>query len=150
MNLKEQIDLDIKSAMLAKKREELETLRSIKSQILLAETEKGGEEKLSEETGNKMLMKMAKQRKESAEIFQQQNREDLYQKEMFQLEVINRYLPQPLSEEELNLSLQEIINSVQATGLKDMGKVMGLASKKLAGRVDGKVLSEAVKKILTP
>src|SRR5690606_31881468 len=101
MSLKQQIDADLKKAMLAKNKEELEALRSIKSMILLAETEKGGTGEVSEEAANKLLMKAAKQRKESADIFQQQNRQDLADRELFQLEVINRYLPKQLSEEEI-------------------------------------------------
>lgn len=148
MSLKQQIDNDIKKAMLAKNKEELEALRSIKSLILLAETEKGGTGEISTDAENKLLMKAAKQRKESAEIFQQQNRNDLAEKELFQLSIINRYLPKQLSEEELQAALKAIIEEVNATGPQDMGKVMGVATKKLAGQADGKIISEWVKKLL--
>jgi uncharacterized protein YqeY len=149
MSLKTQIDNDIKKAMLAKNKEELEALRSIKSMILLAETEKGSVSEISSDTENKLLMKAAKQRKESADIFQQQNRTDLADKELFQLEVINRYLPKQLSADELTAELKKIIAEVGAAGPQDVGKVMGAASKKLAGKADGKTISELVKKLLT-
>ncbi|MFN3840554.1 MAG: GatB/YqeY domain-containing protein [Cyclobacteriaceae bacterium] len=150
MSLKNKIDADIKAAMLAKNKEELEALRGIKSLILLAETEKGGADALSGETENKLLMKAAKQRKESAEIFQQQGRADLAEKELFQLQVISRYLPKQLSEAELMEEVKKVIAEVGAKGPQDLGKVMGTATKKLAGQADGKILSELVKKLLNP
>jgi uncharacterized protein len=125
-------------------------LRGIKSLILLAETEKGGSGEISEETENKLLMKAAKQRKESAEIFQKEGREDLSKKELFELDIINRYLPEQLGEEELVAELKKIIEQVGAKGPQDMGKVMGAATKQLAGRADGKMISDVVKKILAP
>src|SRR5690349_18926716 len=149
MSLKQQIDGDIKKAMLAKNKEELEALRSIKSQILLAETEKSGTGEISSDTESKLLMKAAKQRKESADIFLQQNRKDLADRELFQLEVISRYLPKQLSEDQLKGELQKIIAEVGAKGPQDMGKVMGAATKKLAGQADGKLISEWVRKLLT-
>lgn len=150
MSLKTTIDNDIKKAMLAKSKEELEALRSIKSMILLAETEKGGSAAdLAADVENKLLMKAAKQRKESAEIFQKEGRQDLAQRENFQLEVISRYLPKQLSETEVTAELQTIIAQVGAKGPQDMGKVMGVATKMLAGKADGKMISEIVKKLLT-
>jgi uncharacterized protein YqeY len=149
MSLKVQIDGDIKKAMLAKNKEELEALRSIKSMILLAETEKGGAGDISSDIESKLLMKAAKQRKESADIFQQQNRQDLADRELFQLEVISRYLPKQLNEEQIKTAVQAIIQEVGAKGPQDMGKVMGVATKKLAGQADGKVISDLVKKLLT-
>ena len=149
MSLKGQIDTDIKKAMLARNKEELEALRSIKSLILLAETEKGGSEDLTSESEKKLLMKAAKQRKESAEIFQSQNRKDLADKELTQLEVINRYLPKQLSEGEMREALASVIKEVGASGPQDMGKVMGVATKRLAGQADGKVISDLVKKMLS-
>lgn len=149
MSLKSTIDADIKKAMLAKNKEELEALRGIKSLILLAETEKGGVTELTPDTENKLLMKAAKQRKESAEIFQQQGRTDLAERELFQLQIISRYLPKQLGEEELQAELKKIINEVGAVGPQDMGKVMGVATKKLAGQADGKQISEWVKKLLS-
>jgi uncharacterized protein YqeY len=150
MSIKLQIDSDIKKAMLAKNKEELEALRSIKSMILLAETEKGTVSDITSDTENKLLLKAAKQRKESADIFQQQGRQDLASRELVQLEVINRYLPKQLSEEEIASAIKSIITEVGAKGPQDMGKVMGVATKKLAGQADGKVISELVKKLLAP
>lgn len=149
MSLKQQIDTDIKQAMLAKNKEELEALRSIKAMILLAETEKGVSAEMTSEAENKLLMKAAKQRKESAEIFQKENRNELAQKELTQLEVITRYLPKQLSEEEITTEVKKIIEQVGAKGPQDMGKVMGTATKQLAGKADGKLISELVKKILS-
>lgn len=148
MSLKQQIDSDIKSAMLAKNKEELMALRSIKSLILLAETEKGVTAEISSETESKILMKAAKQRKESAEIFQKEGRDELAQKELLELEVISRYLPKQLSEEEITIEVKKIVEQVGAKGPQDMGKVMGTATKQLAGKADGKMISEIVKKLL--
>lgn len=148
MSLKTTIDNDIKKAMLAKNKEELEALRSIKSLILLAETEKGTSAELSTETEYKLLVKAAKQRKESAEIFEKEGRQDLAGREKFQLDIINRYLPKQLSEEELTQALKDIIHAVGAKGPQDLGKVMGNATKALAGKADGKTISEIVKKLL--
>ncbi|MBS1555056.1 MAG: GatB/YqeY domain-containing protein [Bacteroidetes bacterium] len=148
MSLKLQIDNDIKKAMLAKNKEELEALRSIKSMILLAETDKGATGDIAVDTENKILMKAAKQRKESAEIFQKEGRADLAQRENFQLEIISRYLPKQLSEAEVEIELKKIIEQVGAKGPHDMGKVMGAATKALAGKADGKLISELVKKLL--
>src|SRR6188474_2155286 len=131
MSLKQQIDADIKKAMLAKNKEELEALRSIKSMILLAETEKGGSGDISSDIENKLLMKAAKQRKESADIFSQQGRKDLADKEVLQLDIINRYLPKQLSVDDVEVELRKIMTEVGASGPQDMGKVMGVATKKL-------------------
>ena len=150
MNLKQQIDNDIKTAMLAKNKEELTALRSVKSLILLAETEKGGTGELNQDVENRLLMKAAKQRKESAEIFQKEGRDDLASKELFELEVTSRYLPKQLSEEEVRVEVKKIIEQVGAKGPQDMGKVMGPATKQMAGKADGKLISEVVKKLLTP
>ncbi len=148
MSLKQQIDTDIKSAMLARNKEELTALRSVKSLILLAETEKGVTAEISQETENKLLMKAAKQRKESAEIFQKEGREELARKELFELEVISRYLPKQLSENEVAAEIKKVIEQVGAKGPQDMGKVMGAATKQLTGKADGKLISEIVKKLL--
>lgn len=148
MSLKQQIDNDIKNAMLAKKKEELEALRAIKSLILLAETDKNSSGDISGDTEIKLLQKAVKQRKESAEIFEQQGRKDLADKESFQLEVISRYLPKQLSEEEISNILRDIIAQVGAKGPQDIGKVMGTASKALSGKADGKLISEVAKKLL--
>jgi uncharacterized protein len=149
MSLKQQIDADIKSAMLAKNKDELTALRSIKSLILLAETEKGASGgDVSSDVESKLLMKAAKQRKESAEIFQKEGRAELADKELAELEVISRYLPKQLTEEEVTAELKKIIEQVGAKGPQDMGKVMGTATKQLAGKADGKLISEVVKKLL--
>ncbi len=148
MSLKTQIDNDIKTAMLAKNKDELTALRSIKSMILLAETEKGGSGDLAQDIEGKLLMKAAKQRKESADIFQKEGRDDLAKKELLEYEVISRYLPKQLTEEEISTELKKIIEQVGAKGPQDMGKVMGTATKQLAGKADGKVISELVKKLL--
>lgn len=149
MSLKQQIDADIKKAMLAKNKDELKALRSIKSMILLAETDKGSTGDLSSDTEMKLLAKAVKQRKDSAAIYKEQGREDLYQVEMDEAEVIERYLPKQLSEEELKAELQKIIAQVGASGPQDMGKVMGTATKALAGKADGKAISTMVKTLLT-
>lgn len=148
MSLKQQIDGDIKKAMLARNKEELEALRSIKSLILLAETEKGTSGDVSADVENKLLVKAAKQRRESAEIFGQQGRTDLAERELFQLEIINRYLPKQLTSEELEKEILKIKDETGAAGPQDMGKVMGVATKRLAGQAEGKAISDVVKKIL--
>jgi uncharacterized protein YqeY len=148
MSLKQQIDNDIKQAMLAKNKEELEALRAIKSAILLAETEKGGSGDIAQDTEMKLLTKAAKQRKESIEIFAKEGRDDLAKREQFQLDVISRYLPKQLSEAEITEEVKKIITAVGAKGPQDMGKVMGTATKQLAGKADGKMISELVKKLL--
>lgn len=149
MSLKQKIDADIKSAMLAKKKEELTALRAIKSAILLAETEKGASEELDEALELKLLAKQAKQRKDSADIYEKEGREDLKEKELQELEIINRYLPKQLSEEEIKEELKKIIAAVGASGPQDMGKVMGRATKEMSGKADGKKISELVKSLLT-
>lgn len=149
MRLRQQIDADIKSAMLSKDKEALEALRGIKSLILLAETEKGHEAGLAPEAEIKLLTKAAKQRKESADIFTREGRADLAQRELFQLSVINRYLPQQLTEAELIAELQKLIEAAGAKSVQDLGKVMALATRALAGKADGRLISEWVKKLLT-
>ena len=149
MSLKQQIDFDIKKAMLAKNKEELTALRSIKSAILLAETEKGSSGgTLSDEVEMKLLTKAAKQRKESSELFQKEGREDLATKEKLELEIISRYLPEQVSKEELTKAIQQIISQTGATSVKEMGKVMALASKQFAGKADGKEIANIVKQLL--
>ncbi len=149
MSLKQQIDQDIKAAMLAKKKDELTALRGIKSAILLAETEKGALDELAADVEIKLLTKAAKQRKESAELYKEQGRQDLADKEFFEYEVIARYLPEQMSDEELKGELEKIITQLGASSPQDMGKVMGVATKQLAGKADGKKISEMVKSILT-
>lgn len=148
MNLKELIDQDIKQAMLQKKKDELTALRGIKSLILLAETEKGGGDGLSDETEMKILTKAAKQRKESAELYRKEGRTDLAEKEEFELQIIKRYLPEQMSEAEIKQVLDRIINETGASQPSDMGRVMGMATKELAGKADGKIIASMVKTML--
>ncbi len=149
MSLKEQIEADIKKAMLAKNKDDLRALRAIKSQILLAQTEKGGSETLSEDVEAKILQKAVKQRLDSVAIYKEQGREDLAATETAEIEVIKRYLPEQMSEEALEKAISEIISQTGAESMKDMGKVMGIASKTLAGKSDGKAISGMVKKLLS-
>lgn len=148
MSLTTQIDQDIKLAMLAKQAARLQGLRAIKSALLLAKTEKGAAEELSAEAETKVLQKLAKQRKESAEIYKTQNRDDLYQIEISELSVIEEYLPQQMTRFEVEGYLQELISRIGATSIQDMGRVMGMANKELAGQADGKTISEVVKQLL--
>lgn len=148
MSLKQSVESEIKKAMLAKDKDRLRALRSIKSLIMLEETKGGAAESLSEEDELKLLTKAAKQRRDSADIYQQQNREDLLAVELAELEIISEFLPKQLSEEELEAELKKIIAEAGAEGPKDMGKVMGLASKALAGKADGKAISMKVKSLL--
>jgi len=149
MSLKEQIEADIKKAMLEKNKDDLRALRAIKSMILLAQTEKGASESVTPDTEMKILQKAAKQRQDSIALYIQQNRKDLADAEQVELDVIKRYLPEQMSEEELKAALSEIIAKVGASSMKDMGKVMGMASKELAGKADGKTISQVVKQILS-
>jgi len=149
MSLKEQIEADIKKAMLEKNKDDLRALRAIKSMILLAQTEKGASESLTPDTEMKILQKAVKQRQDSIALYVQQNRKDLADAEQVELDVIKRYLPEQMSEEELKAALSEIIAKVGASSMKDMGKVMGMASKELAGKADGKTISQVVKQILS-
>ena len=147
MTLEERINADIKAAMLAKERRKLDALRAIKSAILLLKTNGSGDA-ISEEAEIACLQKLVKQRKESAELYKQQNRMDLYEDEAFQQAVIEAYLPEQMSEEEIRTELQKIISETGASSVKDMGKVMGAAQKAFAGRADNKVVSTIVKELL--
>ena len=148
MSLTDQINNDLKEAMKAKDTTTLTALRAIKSQLLLAATEKGGGES-SDEAGIKMLQKLVKQRKESAELYKGQGRNDLADPELAEAAIIERYLPKQLTEDELKPILQAIIDKVSAAGPQDMGKVMGAASAELAGKADGKTISTVVKQLLS-
>jgi uncharacterized protein len=148
MSLKQSVESEIKKAMLAKDKDRLRALRAIKSLILLEETKGGSSGEITSDDEMKLLTKAAKQRKDSAEIYKQQNREDLYAVEMAELEIINEFLPKQLSDAELEAALKKIINEVGAEGPKDMGKVMGAATKELAGKADGKAISQKVKALL--
>lgn len=148
MNLFDQISEDIKKAMLARDKVRLEALRGIKKEFLEAKTAKGAGGELSDENATKILVKMAKQRKESAAIYTENNRPELAENELAEAKVIEEYLPQQLSSEELEAELKKIIEEVGAEGPKDMGKVMGVASKALAGRAEGRLISAKVKELL--
>jgi len=148
MSLEIQINQDIKAAMIAKDTAKLRGLRAIKAAILLAKTEKGHAEDLSQEAEIKVLQKLVKQRRESAEIYKTQNREDLYEIEVEEEKVIEAYLPKQLSKEEVETVVKAIIAETGASSIKDMGKVMGATNQKLAGQADGKTISEVVKSLL--
>ncbi|MCU6769054.1 GatB/YqeY domain-containing protein [Barnesiella propionica] len=148
MNLFDRVSSDIKNAMLAKDKVRLEALRGIKKEFLEAKTAKGSDGELSDDTALKILAKMVKQRKESAQIYTEQNRPDLAEPELAEAKVIEEYLPKQMTETELEAELKVIIAEVGATSAKEMGKVMGIASKKLAGRADGKAISAKVKELL--
>ena len=135
--------------MLARDQDRLRTLRAIKSLILLAETEKGAKEEISEDTEMKLLQKAAKQRKDSLDIYSQQGREDLAAVERIELEIIEEFLPKQMSEAEVEEAVKKVIVEVGASGPQDMGKVMGAATKKLAGQADGKIISMMAKKLLS-
>ena len=148
MNLFDQISADIKTAMLARKKVRLEALRGIKKEFLEAKTAPGAGGELSDDTAMKILIKLAKQRRESAQIYAENNRPELAENELAEMAVIEEYLPKALSPEELQAEVKAIIAEVGATGPKDMGKVMGTATKKLAGRADGKAISALVRQLL--
>lgn len=149
MSLEQQIMGELKTAMLAKDEKALRSLRAIKAAILLAKTSEGAGGELKQEDEIKLLQKLVKQRKDSLEIFQQQNRTDLAQKEQEEIEVIEKFLPKQLSADELRSEVAAIISEVSASSPADMGKVMGAATKKLAGKADGKTISALVKELLT-
>ncbi len=149
MSLSLQIDQDIKSAMLAKDEARLRGLRAIKAALLLAKTEKGASENLGTEAETKVLQRLVKQRKESAEIYRAQNRDDLYTIEIEEIAVIEAYLPKQLDADSIKAYLAKLIADQGASGMKDMGKIMGLASKELAGQADGKTISELLKELLS-
>ena len=147
MSLFDKISEDLKAAMLAKQKDRLESLRAIKTALLLAKTESASHE-LTDDAELKILQKLVKQRKESADIYKAQNRPDLYQKEADEAAIIEEYLPKQLSAEELAPLLKAIITRVGAASPADMGKVMGAATKELAGKADGKMISSMVKDLL--
>jgi uncharacterized protein YqeY len=148
MSLELNINAAIKTAMLAKAEADLRALRAIKAAILLAKTSEGATAELTEADETKLLQKLAKQRKDSLEIFRTQNREDLAKKEEEELVVIEKYLPKQMGESELKEAIAAIIASTGASSPADMGKVMGVASKQLAGQADGKAISAVVKELL--
>ncbi|SFV30454.1 GatB/YqeY domain-containing protein [Thermoflavifilum thermophilum] len=148
MALEQQINEGIKAAMKAKDEARLRALRAIKSAILLEKTAEGRSGELTEADEHRMLQKMAKQRRESIEIYRQQNRDDLVRKEAEELAVIEEFLPKQMDEQELKAALQQIIQQVGARGPADMGKVMGVATRQLAGRADNKTIADIVKVLL--
>lgn len=148
MDLFETISADIKKAMLAREKVRLEALRGIKKEFLEAKTAKGAEGGLSDDAAIKILVEMAKQRHESARIYQEQSRPELAENELAEAAVIEEYLPKQLSDEELTAELKDIIAQVGATSAKEMGKVMGVATKALAGRADGRAIQAKVKELL--
>lgn len=150
MGLAEQINADIKAAMLAKEKEKLEALRAVKSALLLAGTEKGAGGEVSDDAGLKVLQKLVKQRKDAAAIYQEQGRDDLADPELFQADVISKYLPEQMSEEDVKVVIQQVIEQMGASSPADMGKVMGPVMGKLQGKADGKLISSLVKQLLTP
>ncbi|MBP6634452.1 MAG: GatB/YqeY domain-containing protein, partial [Paludibacter sp.] len=141
----DQISADIKTAMLAREKVTLEALRGIKKEFIEAKTAKGSDGNLSDEAAIKILQKMQKQRKESAQIYKEQNRPELAENEMAEAAVIERYLPAQMSDAELEATIAAIIAQVGANGPQDMGKVMGVATKQLAGKTEGRLISEKVK-----
>ncbi len=149
MGLFEQINADIISAMKAKEKEKLAALRAIKAQLLLIKTSGSGNDKISKEDEVSLLQRMVKQRKDAAEIYKTQDRDDLYQTEMLEVSFIQPYLPEQMSDEELSNAVKAIIEKTGASSMKDMGKVMGMASKELAGKTEGKLIAAKVKELLS-
>jgi uncharacterized protein YqeY len=148
MNIFDQINEDIRAAMLARDKERLEAVRNIKKVLLEAKTAKSGSEELPDDEALKAIAKLAKQGKDSADIYSGQNRADLADFEMAQVKIYEAYLPKQMNDDELTAAVQAIIASCGATSMKEMGKVMGIASRELAGKVDGKLISEKVKNLL--
>ena len=148
MSLFEQVSEDIKTAMKARDKVALETLRNIKKAFLEAKTAPGANDTLSDDTALKLIQKLVKQGKDAAAIYEQQGRADLAEAELAQVKVMETYLPKQMSDEELTVALQAIIAQVCATSAKDMGKVMGVATKQLAGKAEGRAISAKVKQLL--
>jgi len=148
MSLEQKINSDLKEAMKAKDQVRLRGIRAVKSAIMLLKTDGSGNE-IDDTIEIKLLQRLIKQRKDSLEIFEKQNREDLAVKEREEIEVIEKYLPEQMSTEELEANIKEIITQVGASSMKDMGKVMGMASQKFAGKADGKTISGIIRKLLS-
>ena len=148
MGLWEKINQDLKEAMKQKDKYRLEALRAIKSQLLLMKTAEGATGEIEEAEALKVLQKMVKQRKESAELYKSKGRDDLAEEELMQAKYIEEYLPKPLGEEELTAEIKKIIEETGAQSMKDMGRVMGIATKRFAGRADNRKVSEIVRKLL--
>ncbi len=148
MSLTDKINKDIKAAMLAKESKKLEALRAVKAALLLAMTDKSSGGEVSQDAEIKILQKLVKQRKESAELYRSQNRPELAEDEEFQYSIIEKYLPEQMGEDELKKIIQDIINQTGAESMRDMGKVMGMASMQLAGKADNRLISQIVKELL--
>lgn len=148
MMIEEKINSDLKEAMKARDKGATEAIRSIKKAVIEAKTSKGAAGDIQDADIIKIIQKLAKQGKDSADIYKNQNREDLYEQEMEQVKVFEKYLPKQLSEEELTERVKAIISNAGATSMKEMGKVMGIASKELAGIADGKLISQKVRELL--
>ena len=148
MSLLEKINTDLKVAMKAKHAEKLSALRAIKSELLLEKTSSDASGAISEEKGIKIIQKLIKQRKDSAEIYKTENRTDLYEKEISEIEFLEVYLPEQMSDDELTAIIQSAINETGASSMKDMGKVMGIVNKKVAGKAEGKIIAQKVKSLL--
>lgn len=148
MSLENTINSDIKAAMLAKDKKKLESLRAVKAAILLAKTEKSASTELGDDAEIKILQRLVKQRKDSGELYKSQGREDLAEDEFSQVAYIEKYLPQQMDESEVRNVIAEIISTTSAAGMKDMGKVMGIATKKLAGQAENKLVATIVRELL--
>ncbi len=148
MNLFDQISDDIRLAMLARDKERLEALRNVKKVLIEAKTAKSGGEELSDDAAIKAISKLVKQGRDSAEIYKEQNRMDLFEPEMVQVKILEEYLPKQMDDAELTAVIKAIIEKTGATSIKEMGKVIGLASKELAGKADGRLISDKVKSLL--
>jgi len=146
--LYEKVSADIKTAMLARDKVALEALRGMKKEFIEAKTAKGGDGTMTDEVGVKIIQKMMKQRKESAQIYNEQNRPELAENELAEAAVIEKYLPAQMTNEELETAINAIITQVGASGLQDLGKVMGIATKQLAGKTEGRLISEKAKQLL--
>ncbi|MEI6865667.1 GatB/YqeY domain-containing protein [Flavicella sp.] len=149
MSLQKELMVKLKEAMKSKDKIALESLRAVKSAILLAQTESGAKEELTQDQELKIVQKLVKQRKDSAILFSEQGREDLAEPELAQAEVISQFLPEQMNEEAVKEAISGIISQTGAESMKDMGKVMGMSSKQLAGKADGKMISIIVKKLLS-
>ncbi len=148
MNLFDQVSEDIKKAMKARDKVRLDTLRNVKKVFLEAKTAPGADDTLADDAALKILQKLAKQGRETAKTYTEANRPDLAEEELAQARVIEEYLPKPLTEEEIEAAVAKIIAETGATGMKDMGRVMGTASKQMAGKADGRAISAVVKRLL--
>jgi uncharacterized protein len=149
MEFTERINNDLKQAMLKREKEKLEAIRAVKAAFMIAKTEKGAGSELTDAEEIKILQKLVKQRKDSAAIYKDQNRNDLFDKEILEASVIEAYLPAQMNSEDVKKIVSKIITDTGAAGIKDMGKVMGAATKELAGKADGKMISGIVKELLS-